>query len=75
MDAMTNPAIPEDTIRMRSYLIWEREGRPGGRHLEHWLQATQELRVEATTEPDAEVAGADASVSAADRRRPPAQKL
>jgi DUF2934 family protein len=30
-------------IRERSYQIWEQEGRPAGRHLEHWLRAEQEL--------------------------------
>ena len=47
MATMTNPIIPEDSIRMRSYLIWEGEGRPEGRHLEHWLRATEELQTEA----------------------------
>jgi hypothetical protein len=26
-----------------SYQLWEREGRPDGRDLDHWLQAEQEL--------------------------------
>ena len=30
-------------IRQRSYQLWEQEGRPDGRHLDHWLQAEQEL--------------------------------
>jgi Protein of unknown function (DUF2934) len=30
-------------IRQRSYQLWEQEGRPEGRHLDHWLQAEQEL--------------------------------
>ena len=36
----------EQAIRERSYLIWEREGRPEGRNLEHWLLAEAELRAE-----------------------------
>ena len=32
-----------DAIRERAYGIWEREGRPHGRELEHWLQAESEL--------------------------------
>jgi hypothetical protein len=32
---------------VRSYQIWEREGRPDGRHLDHWMQAMAELRAEA----------------------------
>jgi hypothetical protein len=30
-------------IRERSYQIWEQEGRPAGRHLDHWLRAEQEV--------------------------------
>jgi len=30
-------------IRERSYQLWEQEGRPEGRQLDHWLQAEQEL--------------------------------
>ncbi len=41
-----NEAIPDELIRKRSYLIWEREQRPSGRHLEHWFRAKAELRSE-----------------------------
>jgi hypothetical protein len=34
------------TIQERSYLIWEREGRPHGRNLEHWVMAEAELSAE-----------------------------
>jgi hypothetical protein len=40
----TNPS--EDEIRVRSYLIWEREGCPEGKAEEHWLQAKAELDAE-----------------------------
>ncbi len=43
----------QDAIRKRSYLIWEREGRPEGRNLEHWLKAEAELRVEREARPKA----------------------
>jgi len=33
-------------IRERSYQLWEQEGRPEGRHLDHWLQAEHELVAE-----------------------------
>ena len=39
-------AIPEDVIQRRSYQIWERENRPRGKHLSHWLRAKAELRSE-----------------------------
>ena len=40
----TNPS--EDEIRIRSYLIWEREGRPDGKAAEHWQRAKAELDAE-----------------------------
>jgi hypothetical protein len=30
-------------IQVRAYEIWEREGRPDGKALEHWLQAKREI--------------------------------
>jgi hypothetical protein len=38
--------VSEESIRRRSYAIWEREGRPEGKSLEHWLKAKAELGVE-----------------------------
>jgi hypothetical protein len=37
---------PADAISRRAYEIWEREGRPEGCDLRHWLQAEQELGVD-----------------------------
>ena len=33
----------DEAIRERSYLIWESEGRPSGKELEHWIRARDEL--------------------------------
>ncbi|MDJ0619762.1 MAG: DUF2934 domain-containing protein [Calothrix sp. MO_192.B10] len=33
----------EDDIRLKAYEIWQRNGYPDGKSLEHWLQAEQEL--------------------------------
>jgi hypothetical protein len=33
----------EQSIQEQAYLIWEREGRPHGRTLAHWLLAEAEL--------------------------------
>ncbi len=30
-------------IEARAYLLWEREGRPEGKALEHWLRAENEI--------------------------------
>jgi hypothetical protein len=32
-----------ETVRLRAYQIWDREGRPHGLDREHWLQALKEL--------------------------------
>jgi hypothetical protein len=37
-----DPAL-EDEIRIRAYQIWEEEGRPRGRDVEHWIRAVLEL--------------------------------
>ena len=39
----------EQTIRERAYAIWEEEGRPEDRHLDHWLLAEAEIDRSATT--------------------------
>jgi Protein of unknown function (DUF2934) len=33
-------------VRLRAYLIWEREGRPEGSDAEHWQQAEREVAQE-----------------------------
>ena len=33
-------------IAKRAYTIWEIEGRPSGRDLDHWLRAEAEVRAE-----------------------------
>ena len=33
-------------VRLRAYLIWEREGGPEGRDVEHWQQAEREVAQE-----------------------------
>jgi hypothetical protein len=33
----------ERNIRERAYAIWEKEGRPDGKSLDHWLQAEAEI--------------------------------
>ncbi len=37
----------EQAIRERAYSRWEEEGRPDGKHLEHWLRAEMEIDEEA----------------------------
>ena len=33
----------EDRIRQRAHQLWEEQGRPEGRHDEHWQQASSEI--------------------------------
>ena len=55
-----NTAI-EERIRTRAYELWEAEGRPEGREVDHWLQAAQGLAAERET----------SAVGAATRARKP----
>lgn len=38
--------MDEKEIASRSYFIWEREGKPEGKALEHWLRAKVEIEAE-----------------------------
>jgi Protein of unknown function (DUF2934) len=49
-----------ERIRRRAHEIWEREGRPEGRHEEHWTQARREVEAEEGGSPPGP-AGPDAS--------------
>ncbi len=35
-----------DLIRQRAYFLWEDEGRPHGREIEHWHRVTTEVQKE-----------------------------
>jgi hypothetical protein len=39
-------SISHEDIAERAHKIWEREGRPLGQDLDHWLRAEQELQCE-----------------------------
>lgn len=44
-------------IEQRAHEIWEREGKPHGKHDEHWAQAEAEIRAESGAEKPAKAAG------------------
>jgi hypothetical protein len=44
--AAPDPENEDPKVRARAYDIWEREGRPDGRHDDHWRQAQHELAAE-----------------------------
>ena len=35
-----------ERIRTRAYMIWERDGRPDGHALAHWVKAKEEIEAE-----------------------------
>lgn len=45
------PAERREEVARRAYALWEAEGKPEGRQLEHWLQAERE--VESVPRPEA----------------------
>ena len=44
-----NTAVNEDAIKARAQEIYEQEGRPDGKSLDHWMRAERELRGEANS--------------------------
>ena len=42
----TSPQPTNDQIAARARRIWRERGSPGGRDLEHWLEAERQLREE-----------------------------
>jgi hypothetical protein len=59
----------ENRIRLRARAIWEREGRPDDRHIEHWLQAEREIAQESAQPPAAGSSGGDSPAEL--EQRPP----
>lgn len=52
-----------DEISKRAREIWEREGRPEGRDMEHWLQAEAELREKSIKrQPTGDITSAEGSM-------------
>ena len=41
--AVTARRATDEDVALRAFEIYEREGRPEGRHLAHWVQAETEL--------------------------------
>jgi hypothetical protein len=42
----------KNRIRARAHSLWENEGRPNSRHMDHWLQAEREIDKEGEVEGD-----------------------
>ena len=41
------------TVREHAYALWEEDGRPEGRHLDHWARAEVHSRIQGAPEKDA----------------------
>ena len=46
MPTNQQPTPSDEEIQIRSYLLWEREGRQDGKSEEYWLRAKTELEAE-----------------------------
>ncbi|ALG70647.1 hypothetical protein VY88_06025 [Azospirillum thiophilum] len=40
------PGPDDPRVRERAYQLWEQEGRPDDRHLDHWAQAVRDIEEE-----------------------------
>ena len=66
-----------ERVRERAYQIWEIEGRPYGRHMDHWLRAEAECQVSEPATPKkrrAAPAGKSTSTPRKDAAKRPAGK-
>ena len=59
----------EQVISARAYALWEAEGRPEGRALNHWLAAESECRAPARDEAPATPAASRPAVKRSGRAR------
>ncbi len=50
-EAPKDAEVLRKRMEERAYALWEGEGRPHGRHLDHWCQAEAETTVSADTGP------------------------
>ena len=48
-EALTDADVLRKRTEERAYALWEGEGRPDGRHLDHWCQAEAETTVSSDT--------------------------
>jgi hypothetical protein len=48
-EAPTDADVLRRKTEARAYALWEGEGRPDGRHLDHWCQAEAETTVSGDT--------------------------
>ena len=71
MTAETKTVGHDEKVRARAYMIWEAEGCPDGKHLDHWQQAERKIAVE----PPEEAASGVAKAAPSKGRRQPPRKV
>jgi Protein of unknown function (DUF2934) len=49
---LSNPEPDEEKIRLHAYFLWEEQGRPEGRDLEHWKAAQEYVKASQHHDPD-----------------------
>jgi hypothetical protein len=64
----------EEQIKQLAHSLWEQEGRPAGRDVEHYLAAKQILEEQEATKGRAKASRAKASKSPKTRKRSPRAK-
>jgi hypothetical protein len=62
----------ETRVQARAYAIWEQEGRPHGKSVEHWLMARAEIEAEDAQGASPEVPTAKPKRAPRARSKPPA---
>ncbi len=70
---MTDTDGREERLRERAYALWEAEGRPEGREVEHWSMAEREL-TEAEARPATTLKGASSAEGKPPARSPTARR-
>lgn len=61
--------VSEQLIARRAYELWEAEGRPDGKAIDHWIRAEAMLRDAGTASTTAPAADSSASTKATRNRR------
>jgi hypothetical protein len=63
--------IPNQLIAQRAYDLWEAEGRPEGRDVDHWIRAEAMLRSESSASIEAKTEVNTPSTTKSSRRATP----
>lgn len=79
MNSAEKASTQDEKLKARAYAIWEQEGRPDGRHLDHWQRAAREIedvKAPATKPPAKKAAPAATTVKEPQpaQRRPSSSK-